>query len=75
MCIRDSQKDDGDDCYCDDPGHSRLSVGNLDDSTDAENRSIENHSEQKNADHLYLLNIIGASGDQRSSGKTVCFPT
>ena len=54
-----------------DPCHGRICFQHTKHSSDSNDRSIQNNTEHHCHSHLYLLHIIGASGDQRCRGKFV----
>ena len=55
----------------DDPAESGAGSRHPDDAANADDRSVEHHTQQHDLHHLHLLDIVGASGDQRRDGEFV----
>ena len=51
-------------CQYNDPAHAGSGVYHFQNAANAQNRSIQQHSQENRRNHLHLLNIIGASGNQ-----------
>ena len=71
---RKEQKDhkpDQKNCQPDDPGHGHICPKHLVNSACRQDRRIQYHPQQHDHEHLNLLNVIGAPGDQGRCGKLV----
>ena len=55
----------------DDPAEPGPGSRHSDDAANADDRRIEHHTKQHDLHHLYLLNVVGASGDQGRDGEFV----
>ena len=66
-----NKQQEQDDRHRDNPGQARAGLGHMENTAHAENRCVGDHAQQNNADHLYLLDIVGCAGDERCSGELV----
>ena len=57
--------------YPDNPAQAGFSAHYLDNTAYPDDRGIQHHTQQHNLHHLYLLDIVGASRDQRSNRKLI----
>ena len=64
-----NQQQQGSHCHKDDPFKTGVALGNVQDTADAQNGSVGDHTQQDNADKLYLLNVVGGAGNQRCCGE------
>ena len=64
-----NQQQQGSHCHKDDPFQTGVALGNVQDTADAQNGSVGDHTQQDNADKLYLLNVVGGAGNQRCCGE------
>ena len=64
-------KPDQEDCQPNDPGHGHIGPEYLVDPPCRQDRRIQYHAQQHDHEHLDLLDVVGAPGDERGRGKLV----
>ena len=60
-------------CEYDDPAHGAVGAEHLQNAADAQDRSVQDHTQTHHQHDLYLLDVVGAAGDQRGSGEFMEF--
>ena len=57
-----------------DPPHPGPGPGHFDNSAQSQDRRVDNHTQKHDGNHLHLLDIVGAPGNQGGGGKLVHLP-